>query len=274
VSPVLNEVNGEVAWNYDGLEGDVTAVVLTNGQLMEGHWHQRTCDNIESPLIDISHPEACSNAPPFPGYGTCDLSICGPNAIYPENSPEGLCCGNSPILIDVAGDGFSLTDASNGVNFDLNKDGIAEHLSWTVAGSDDAFLVFDRDGNGTIDNGGELFGNRTMQPPSATPNGFSAVALFDLPALVGNGDGIIDNRDAHFSNLRLWQDLNHNGISEAGELHTLPQLGVYAINLNYKESSLTDQYGNRFRYRAKVYDANGAHVGRWAWDVYLVRGGQ
>jgi hypothetical protein len=175
-------------------------------------------------------------------------------------------CPESPILIDLAGNGFHLTNASGGVLFDLNGDGVTELLSWTYTGSDDAWLVLDRSGNGLIDDGTEMFGNFTPQPLSAEPNGFNALGVFDQ-----NGDQWVDVSDQVFTQLRVWTDSNHDGVSQSEELRTLPAVGVTRLSLDYRASGRRDQHGNLFKYRAVVSSGRLDDIGRFAWDVFLTR---
>lgn len=72
-----------------------------------------------------------------------------------------------------------------------------------------------------------------------------------------------------FSQLRLWIDANHDGISQPEELLQLASKSITKLGLDYKESRRKDINGNEFRYRARVYDAQGATNGRWAWDVFF-----
>lgn len=196
-----------------------------------------------------------------------------PQGYYRVTRDSGCCTPGSPILVDVAGDGLALTDAQNGVVFDLLNNGDPRLFAWTTPGADDAWLVLDRNGNDTIENGSELFGNFTPQPtpPNGQErNGFLALAEYDKTINGGNADRVITTGDSIFSSLRLWQDVNHNGRSEPSELKTLTSLGLSSIQLEYKLSRKVDEYGNTFKYRAKVKDSYGAQFGRWAWDVFLV----
>jgi hypothetical protein len=154
--------------------------------------------------------------------------------------------------VDTTGQGFHLTPADEGVMFDISGDGRPIKMAWTAADSGDAFLALDRNHNGKIDSGKELFGNFIAQPKSDDPNGFRALAEYDKPENGGNGDGIIDKRDAVFAHLLLWIDENHDGISQPNELHTLPELGVFSLALHYRDDKhFLDQYDNWFHYQAR-----------------------
>jgi len=192
--------------------------------------------------------------------------------------PSG--CFPSPIVIDTEGEGFHLTSAADGVTFDIRGDGHPIQIAWTAAGSHNAFLALDRNGDGKITSGKELFGNFTQQPVSAKPNGFLALEEFDQPENGGNGDGIIDERDTVFSQLVLWIDDNHDGVVQPSELHKLSEFGIRSLTLRYFESRRTDEFGNQFRYRARINpdrnhrdrrdETKSGEPARWAYDVFFV----
>jgi hypothetical protein len=168
---------------------------------------------------------------------------------------------DTPIIISLTGDA-TLTNARRGVPFDLDCDGVPEQLPWPRT-DNEGWLVLDRNGNGRIDDGTELFGNRTPLP-DGTPasDGFAA-----LRALDDNGDGRIDASDRGFAQLRLWLDSRRDGVCEPADLVSLQSVGIDWISVNYRLSRKKDRWGNVFRYRAKVHLSSGREV--WAYDVFL-----
>jgi len=144
-----------------------------------------------------------------------------------------------PLILDLGGDGIETTNLKVGATwFDHNADEFAERTGWVAA--NDGLLVMDRNGNGTIDDGKELFGDGTiLSNGKMASNGFQALTDSD-----SNGDGRIDANDPIFSQLRVWKDTYSDGLSMPEELHTLNELGIKAINLASTITNVTDSQGN------------------------------
>lgn len=140
-----------------------------------------------------------------------------------------------PLVIDLGEPGIVLHSIDNGVNFDLDNNSFAERTAWI--GTEDGFLALDRNGNGKIDNGGELFGDQViLENGEKSSSGFEALAELDE-----NKDGKITDKDSAYEKLVVWIDADHNGISKASELKKLSELNIVSISLNHTEKSIVDE---------------------------------
>ncbi|MDR0777352.1 MAG: putative Ig domain-containing protein [Azonexus sp.] len=161
--------------------------------------------HLGSRLYDLLHPESDIN----------DLFNRAKKWVLPRD----------PIILDLDGDGLETVGLDANVYFDHDGDGVLTKTGWV--GKDDALLVWDRNANGKIDTGAELFGDFTQMPNGAlAPNGFAALAALDA-----NGDGILDANDPAFAELKLWRDANQNGLTDEGELISLADAGIVSLNL-------------------------------------------
>lgn len=228
-----------------------------------GQWHL-----LINGLDSVWVPEFTPCSPPG---GGCSLE----GEVWDPEICE--CTGGCPLVLDTGDNGFKLTDLDNGVDFDLNTDGIPERVSWTTADSDDGWLVLDRNGNGTIDNGSELFGNFTSAYPNQrqpiASHGFDALKSVEGAGYTPNlPDGWINPSDSIFSQLRVWIDANHNGLSEPAELHTPASLGLLGISTKAQETRRRDAFGNLFKLRAPSLwrGENGRIDRRVVYDVWLM----
>lgn len=148
-----------------------------------------------------------------------------------------------PLTLDLNGDGLNtLPLKTPPLLFDINATGIKNSVGWVAP--DDGLLVMDRNGNGVIDSGAELFGNNTpaygTTANGKTVDGFAALAQEDT-----NHDGVVDAQDANFTSLRVWQDLNQDGISQSNELTTLDQQGIVSFNVGNTQNSQVLANGNQ-----------------------------
>ena len=168
----------------------------------------------------------------------------------------------SPLVIDLANDGINLGAAGVGVYFDINSDGIRDHLQWVRRGGDEGFLAMDRRGNGLVDNGAELFGVGTpleLEGRNA-PNGFVGLAQYDQRRLGGNDDGLITDADAIWPQLRIWVDLDADGVATYPEMRTLKSYGITALETIPKRRRYVDDAGNLIPF--------------WAWAMQKARPGR
>jgi len=177
---------------------------------------------------------------PGPKFDRWVQDSCSNLGDSPEWADQFRAAGNvgpfptSPIILDLDGDGVETLSKGSGTYFDHNADGFAESTGWVAP--DDGLLVFDQNGNGLIDSGKELFGNETiLANGQKAANGFDA--LIELDA---NVDGVIDNQDTIWSSLKMWRDLNGDGLSSSNELFSLPDVGVASISVGYTDSWFVD----------------------------------
>ncbi|MBD2792578.1 hypothetical protein [Xenorhabdus szentirmaii] len=160
----------------------------------------------------------------------------------------------TPLVIALSGDGIFTLPDDDTIYFDHNTDGVNESTGWITNSS--AFLVLDKNKNGIIDNGNEMFGNNTLlESGEYARQGFDALSNYD-----GNGDGKIDSQDEMWSFLSLWHDKNVNGKTDIDELIKIEQSEIKSIDLNYQENGMTDESGNKFLLTSSVLWDNGNYT--------------
>lgn len=215
----------------------------------------RPADYLQGLLMhELGHVFGLGQAPPgcgsvmsdtSPGDYRLDFSACDYEHFNTYYVPGPDPCATdpglpqcSPLLIDTEGNALSLTAAPRGVFFDINADGVSEKVGWTAANSDDAWLAMDRNGNGIVDSGAELFGNSTPRvdgQPETSSNGFEVLKYLETDQYGAHvPDGVIDRNDQAFWRLLLWFDRNHNGVSEPEELVPVSSTPLTSISTDYR----------------------------------------
>ncbi len=200
-------------------------------------------DRLKEEMAKYETDMGAGPASPSPGKTTTVMPEPNFNIPQPQTQPSTLLpiVMTDPFAIDLNGDGkISTLPITHGVRFDLNSNGLVERTAWLS--SSDGQLVRDINGNAKIDNGLELFG-------AARLDGFSELSKLDA-----NKDGIISSLDPEFGTLSIWQDLNENALTDAGELKSLEAMRVdyidlsFTVNYGYDENNVYHQFNSSLRY--------------------------
>jgi hypothetical protein len=168
---------------------------------------------------------------------------------------------SSPIILDLNGDGISTLSVQNGTRFDLSADGSSVQTGW-VAPSD-GLLVLDRNQDGVINDGSELFGTSTaLQNGSKAIDGYQALSEMD-----SNKDGVINSQDTSFSKLGVWIDSDSDGKTGNYELKSLTDLNITQLNLEAQITRDSNQ-GNLIGLTSSYQTADGSsHAAADVWFV-------
>lgn len=282
LGPVVNSFARAILYNSDGSRAYIPLII--------GHEVKdlNTNTTIYSARVSVEEGYANSRARDLPGtINHCYGALMGVH-VNSENIHESYASPvdcleppeerpvievpdeNCPILLDLRQNGFHLSGTEAPVSFDIDADGVQDQIAWTKAGEDDAFLCWDRNQNGVIDDGRELFGFATLLLSGEPARvGYRALAELDGAELGGNGDGKIDASDRSFGNLCAWVDTNRDGESQSSEIRELALVGIVALEYRYETIRLRDSYGNLFRYvsRAQMRTSSG---GIRSWLTYDV----
>jgi hypothetical protein len=147
-----------------------------------------------------------------------------------QEQTQAYLIAKTPLVLDLNGDGIQTIASANGVVFDVDNDGQSEQVGWTSTA--DGLLVRDLNGDGQINDGGELFGEGTaLADGSKAKDGYVA-----LRALDSNLDGLINDKDAKFGELMVWQDANSDGKTDKGELRSLAERNIHSLSLHAEQS--------------------------------------
>ncbi|NQY79303.1 MAG: hypothetical protein HRT47_03215 [Candidatus Caenarcaniphilales bacterium] len=239
-------VHGHESWNLDTAHND-NFQMLDNSQL-----------NVTGYIHGVA---SATGAQEFEGKTSMQIG----DMLLKDVETMSIHRHSTPLILDLDGDGIDLSSIEDGVTFDLTGDGVRDETAWTDAQNsfDDAFLVLDKNNDGQVNSGKELFGDQNGQD-----NGFDELATYDT-----NNDGVINSDDEVFEDLKLWADMDADGKVGEGEMKSLAELGIKSLNTGFtgEKGDVTDEHGNDLSMQGSfTREVNGEEVEGSMVDVLFV----